>query len=68
MVNQCQPLTDGFATVALLQLLYVWRRLWFEHTTEGDCDRAGFYRLWGVLVFLPTLYLTPVTLLAKVPL
>lgn len=25
----------------------------------------GFYRIWGVLVFLPALYVTPVTLIAQ---
>lgn len=53
----------------VLQLAYIGRSQWFEylHYTRLDSqvDKAGFYRIWGVLVFLPTLYITPVTLLAQ---
>lgn len=52
-----------------LQLAYIARRQWFISATSGldnQLDKAGFYRLWGVMVLLPTLYATPVTVLAQV--
>lgn len=62
--------TEGFLCTALLQFIYIFRRLWSDNcspnTLDNQIDRAGFYRLWGVLVFLPTLYLTPITLQATV--
>ncbi|KAI6190684.1 7-dehydrocholesterol reductase [Aphelenchoides bicaudatus] len=58
--------TPAFLCTALLHFLYLFRRVWSDNcspdTLDNQNDRAGFYRLWGVLVFLPTLYLTPVTL------
>jgi len=55
--------------VSALQLAYIARRQWFISATSGldnQLDMAGFYRLWGVMVLLPTLYATPVTVLAMV--
>lgn len=53
----------------ILHLTYIGRSQWFEylHYTRLDSqnDKAGFYRIWGVLVFLPGLYVTPVTLIAQ---
>jgi hypothetical protein len=62
--------TGAFVCVASLQLVYIFRRLWSDHCSpdslDNQNDRAGFYRLWGVMVFLPTLYITPITLSAQV--
>ncbi|KAI6207293.1 7-dehydrocholesterol reductase [Aphelenchoides fujianensis] len=55
--------SGGFLVVAGLQFVYLCRRLFLDPCSPDSCDnqsdRAGFYRLWGVLVLLPTVYLTP---------
>lgn len=61
-------LSGSLITCALLQLIYVMRRHWYEYilqNLDNSSDRMGFYRIWGVLVFLPTLYLTPITFLSQ---
>ncbi|MFH4977139.1 hypothetical protein AB6A40_003848 [Gnathostoma spinigerum] len=62
-------LNEDLVACAVLQLVYVAKWQWFEHFYFNNLDaqihRAGFYRIWGVLVFLPILYFTPLTLLAK---
>jgi hypothetical protein len=58
-------------TCSLLQMIYILRRQWFEYIDESldnHGDKCGFYRLWIVMVLLPTIYATPITILAKVKL
>ncbi|KAI1723917.1 ergosterol biosynthesis ERG4/ERG24 family domain-containing protein [Ditylenchus destructor] len=60
--------SNSLLTCSLLQLVYITRRQWFEYVTtnlDNQNDRMGFYRIWGVAVFLPTLYLTPITIMAQ---
>ncbi|KAI6189128.1 7-dehydrocholesterol reductase [Aphelenchoides besseyi] len=61
--------TPGFVVVATLQFFYIARRLFLDpcspDSLDNQNDKAGFYRLWGVLVLLSTLYLTPITLISQ---
>ncbi|KAI1719772.1 ergosterol biosynthesis ERG4/ERG24 family domain-containing protein [Ditylenchus destructor] len=60
--------SNSLLACSLLQLVYITRRQWFEYVTtnlDNQNDRMGFYRIWGVAVFLPTLYLTPITIMAQ---
>ncbi|VDN60720.1 unnamed protein product [Dracunculus medinensis] len=54
---------------AILQLIYIARTLWFEHfhysQLDAQVDKAGFCRIWRGMVLLPTLYVTPISLLAR---
>ncbi|VDM39243.1 unnamed protein product, partial [Toxocara canis] len=60
-------ISDGLVVCAVLQLTYIAKTQWLEHLhfsrLDAQLDKAGFYRIWGVLVFLPILYLTPVTVM-----
>ncbi|CAD5226357.1 unnamed protein product [Bursaphelenchus okinawaensis] len=62
-------LTPGLICCASLQLIYWLRRSWNDpcrpSSLDNQTNKAGFCRIWGALVFLPTLYLTPVTLMAQ---
>uniref|UniRef100_A0A0K0E3R1 7-dehydrocholesterol reductase n=1 Tax=Strongyloides stercoralis TaxID=6248 RepID=A0A0K0E3R1_STRER len=66
--NQKQ-LNDTFICVSLLQIAYIFKFLWNEHlfysNLDAQNDRMGFYRTWGVIVFIPTIYTTPVTIAAN---
>lgn len=68
-----QRLVLGQSTPALLccaglQLVYWLRRAWLDpcqpSSLDNQQDRAGFCRIWGALVLLPALYVTPIALLA----
>ncbi|KAL3082994.1 hypothetical protein niasHS_010796 [Heterodera schachtii] len=58
--------SPSLLTTSALQFFYIFRRQWFEHLlidgSDNKNDRAGFYRLFSVLVFLPTLYLVPISI------
>uniref|UniRef100_A0A1I7RX35 7-dehydrocholesterol reductase n=1 Tax=Bursaphelenchus xylophilus TaxID=6326 RepID=A0A1I7RX35_BURXY len=62
-------ITPGLVCTVSLQMIYWLRRTWNDpcrpSSLDNQTDKAGFCRIWGALVFLPTLYLTPVTLLAQ---
>uniref|UniRef100_A0A9J2P6T4 7-dehydrocholesterol reductase n=1 Tax=Ascaris lumbricoides TaxID=6252 RepID=A0A9J2P6T4_ASCLU len=62
-------ITDGLVACSALQLTYIAKTQWLEHLhfsrLDAQVDKAGFYRIWGALVFMPALYLTPVTVMAK---
>lgn len=66
--NQKQ-LNDTVICVSLLQITYIFKFLWNEHlfyaNLDAQNDRMGFYRTWGVIVFIPTIYTTPVTIAAN---
>uniref|UniRef100_A0A7E4VP17 7-dehydrocholesterol reductase n=1 Tax=Panagrellus redivivus TaxID=6233 RepID=A0A7E4VP17_PANRE len=61
---------SAFYAIVTLQLLYIARRQWTEHLAytnlDAQNDRAGFYRLWGVGVFLLMAYVSPVSVLANI--
>uniref|UniRef100_A0AC35UFG6 7-dehydrocholesterol reductase n=1 Tax=Rhabditophanes sp. KR3021 TaxID=114890 RepID=A0AC35UFG6_9BILA len=65
-----KQISDTLIGVCLLQIVYIFKFLWNEHffysNLDAQNDKAGFYRIWGVLVFMPTIYTTPITLAAKV--
>uniref|UniRef100_A0AC35FB07 7-dehydrocholesterol reductase n=1 Tax=Panagrolaimus sp. PS1159 TaxID=55785 RepID=A0AC35FB07_9BILA len=56
-------------TLVSLQLLYIARRQWTEHifyaNLDSQYDKAGFYRLWGVGVFLLIVHTGPLSILAN---
>ena len=56
-------------TLITLNLIYIARRQWTEHLNyvnlDGQSDKAGFYRLWGVGVGLLLLHTTPISILAS---
>uniref|UniRef100_A0A915EBK7 7-dehydrocholesterol reductase n=1 Tax=Ditylenchus dipsaci TaxID=166011 RepID=A0A915EBK7_9BILA len=66
--NRFEKCSDCLIICSLLQLVYIARRQWFEYLStnlDNQNDRMGFYRVWGVVVFLPTLYITPITIMAQ---
>uniref|UniRef100_A0A914USL1 7-dehydrocholesterol reductase n=1 Tax=Plectus sambesii TaxID=2011161 RepID=A0A914USL1_9BILA len=64
-------LSDGLLASAGLQLVYVIKFHWWEsgyvQTMDMQHDRAGFYRVWGALVFVPAVYFSPVSFLVIHP-
>ncbi|VDK49083.1 unnamed protein product [Anisakis simplex] len=64
-----EKLSDNLIACSVLQLTYIAKTHWLEHLhfsqLDAQLNKTGFYRIWGVLVFLPVLYLTPVTVLAN---
>ncbi|TKR60887.1 hypothetical protein L596_028069 [Steinernema carpocapsae] len=60
--------SDPMIACCVLQLLYITKHMWYEHLAfrPGDAgtDKAGFYRFWMTTVFMVTVYVTPVSILA----
>ncbi|NOZ02806.1 MAG: 7-dehydrocholesterol reductase [Deltaproteobacteria bacterium] len=58
--NELHGLHPGMAVAVALQLVYVAKFFWWETGYLGSLDimhdRAGFYIVWGVLVWLPSVY------------
>ena len=56
-------LSDSMAVAAGLQLVYIAKFFWWERgylgTTDMTHDRAGFYIIWGCLVWVPGFYTSP---------
>uniref|UniRef100_A0AC34PYB7 7-dehydrocholesterol reductase n=1 Tax=Panagrolaimus sp. JU765 TaxID=591449 RepID=A0AC34PYB7_9BILA len=67
--NLFGKLNDSLLTLVALNLIYVARRQWTEYlpyvNLDGQNDRAGFYRLWGVGVGLLLIHTTPISVLAS---
>ncbi len=64
----CVHMNPRLLLVSTLQAVYIARRQWFHYLTDNldnQFNAAGFYRLWGVMVFLPSVYAAPVTITAQ---
>lgn len=64
-------LSNGMLVAVLLQLLYVAKFFWWETGYLGSLDimhdRAGFYICWGCMVWVPSVYTSPVLFMVNHP-
>ncbi|KAK0410568.1 hypothetical protein QR680_005200 [Steinernema hermaphroditum] len=60
--------SDPMIACSALQLVYVAKHMWYEHLAlrpgTAGTEKAGFYRFWMTTVFMVTVYVTPVGILA----
>lgn len=58
--HELHGITDGMVVAVALQLIYIAKFFWWEpgymRSLDIMHDRAGFYIVWGVLVWLPMVY------------
>lgn len=69
--NQLYGLSNSMFVALLIQLVYVTKFFWWEtgylRSLDIMHDRAGFYICWGCLVWVPSVYTSPILYLVNHP-
>ncbi|ABS76473.1 7-dehydrocholesterol reductase [Coxiella burnetii] len=69
--NQLYGLSNSMLVALLIQLVYIGKFFWWERgylrSLDIMHDRAGFYICWGCLVWVPSIYTSPLLYLVNHP-